>query len=53
MSQKIAKRDEGMFDEAKPDWCKQRTQPLEVMCLGLCRTGTTCKDAQNTDLLLG
>ncbi len=47
MSREIAKRDQGLFEDGKPIWCKQRTEPLEVMCLGLGRTGTTCKYLYN------
>ncbi|KAF2487430.1 hypothetical protein BDY17DRAFT_319975 [Neohortaea acidophila] len=42
MARQIAKRDQGLLDHGtKPRWCKQRTEPLEVLCLGLHRTGTT------------
>jgi hypothetical protein len=43
MAQRVAKRDEGLFDVSKPNWSNQRTHPLEIMCLGLSRTGTTCE----------
>ena len=44
MSKDISERDHVLFNamHGKPDFCKQRQQPLEIMLLGLSRTGTSC-----------
>lgn len=37
------KRDQNLFNYEAPSFSKPRTQPLEVMLVGLSRTGTSCK----------